>query len=174
MDLTTALILSSSFILALGIGILFVMNHFTHSNARHSSLPYHSVNLLTVAEAEFLRSLETAMDGRYHVFTQVRLANVVSLPTDPVGRMWEMFNAVGNKCVDFVIWDQRTLKTVLVVELDDSSHRLKKRQERDEFVDRSLRSAGIPIFHQNWSQRYNPQQLQREIFEKISSSGHQS
>ncbi len=147
--------------------MLFVMNYFSKANAKSKSLPYQKTNLLTPAEARFYLLLAQIVDHNYSIFSQVRLANIVTLPTDPVGRLWEMFNMVGNKCVDFVIWNKRTGETVLVIELDDSSHLQKDRKERDMFVDRVLGGAGVPILHQRCQANYNLQELRQAILDKL-------
>jgi len=92
------------------------------------------------------------------IFTKVRLFDLLE-PKPGIdnfkGAMWK----IQAKHVDFVICNQY-LDPKLVIELDDSSHQRKDRQERDEFVDAILTNTGYPILHANY---INPEKL-RELF----------
>ena len=54
-------------------------------------------------------------------------------------------NRVQAKHVDFVLCHPQTVAPALVIELDDASHQLPERQERDIFLNEVLRVAGIPL-----------------------------
>lgn len=81
----------------------------------------------------------------YTVFAKVRLLDLLS-PVKGNPKYKTYFYKVQSKHVDFVLCDAKLVARA-VVELDDSSHESKKRQERDSFVDEVLTSVGYPIFH---------------------------
>ncbi len=128
-----------------------------------AELPYTRQRfLLTQAEREFFTVLCAAAPEGWHVFPQVRLANLVAL--QPGLRNWKPhFSRVAQKCVDFVLCDGAELAPQLVVELDDSSHDRADRQARDRFVDAALRSAGLPILHVRWQRQYDAALLAGQI-----------
>ncbi len=114
--------------------------------------------LLTHAERDFFAVLRAAAPPGWHVFPQVRLANLV-MPRKGTHNWQIHFNKVAAKCVDFVLCDADAISPQLVVELDDSSHDRADRQARDAFVDAALRSAGLPILHVRWQPRYDTEDL---------------
>jgi hypothetical protein len=127
------------------------------------SLPYARIpTLLTPAERDFLAVLRTAAPTGWLICPQVRLANLVDVRPGRRNR-YAYFNPIAAKCVDFVLCDERDTRPLLVVELDDSSHRRANRQARDAFVDAVLASAGLPILHVPWQPRYNAQDLATAI-----------
>ena len=77
-------------------------------------------------------------------------------------------NQINQKHVDFLLCETLTMKPRLVVELDDSSHHQKKRQDRDEFVDAALKAAGLPILHVRAARSYVPQELFQQITQAIN------
>lgn len=80
------------------------------------------------------------------LFAKVRLADIIE-PKEK-GKQWQsQFNRIKSKHVDFVLCDLPSVKPVLVIELDDSSHDRPDRLERDSFVDKALSQARIPIIH---------------------------
>jgi hypothetical protein len=128
-----------------------------------AALPYtRQPELLTRAERDFFAVLRAAAPPGWHVFPQVRLANLVT-PRQGV-RNWTLhFNRVAAKCVDFVLCAPHDTAPLLVVELDDSSHNRPDRQARDAFVDAALGSAGLPILHVRWRPRYDAEELAAAI-----------
>ncbi|HEY3232894.1 MAG TPA: DUF2726 domain-containing protein [Roseiflexaceae bacterium] len=130
-------------------------------------LPYAPIpNLLSPAERDFLAVLQTATPIGYRIFAQVRLANLVQVEAWARGNKGHFYR-IQAKCVDFVLCDTQTTAPCLVVELDDSSHNRPDRQARDAFVDAVLATAGIPILHVRWRQRYDPRELAGHICAKL-------
>ncbi|WP_051044280.1 DUF2726 domain-containing protein [Clostridium sp. MSTE9] len=85
----------------------------------------------TKNELNFYRELakETASLNLV-LFSKVRLADIIE-PREK-GSTWQsQFNRIRSKHVDFVLCDLPSIKPVLVIELDDSSHDRTDRQERD-------------------------------------------
>lgn len=95
------------------------------------------------------------------VFTKVRLFDLVEpiKGADYRTAMWK----VQAKHVDFLVCN-KNMDAKLVIELDDSSHQRKDRQERDEFVDDVLTNTGYTIIHANY---INPEQLRHIINETV-------
>ena len=81
----------------------------------------------------------------YIVFAKVRLLDLLS-PVKGNPKYKTYFYKIQAKHADFVLCDTKLVARA-IVELDDSSHDSKKRQERDSFVDEVLTSVGYPVFH---------------------------
>ncbi len=130
----------------------------------HPALPYTRRHyLLSQAEREFFAVLDDVTPPDWHIFPQVRLANLVLVPKGT--RNWQShFNRVAAKCVDFVICDPDTVSPRLVIELDDASHDRPDRQARDQFVDAVLASAELPILHVRWQRTYDTARLKAQVY----------
>jgi len=100
------------------------------------------------------------------IFAGVRWANVLVVDGSraAAASAWQRpFNAISSKEVDFVIGDAATTRPLLVIELDDQSHRQPSRIARDTDVDRMCASAGLPVLHVAAAARYDPRQLAERI-----------
>jgi hypothetical protein len=153
------LLLFLLFLLIFGSALLFTISYF-------SKPKYGKNRLMTDAEMVFYLSLLQATEPHQEILAQVRLASVVTLQNKFF--LWEHFNPLGAKCVDFVLLNRRTGETLLVIELDDSSHQRWDRKRRDAFVDKVLAQAGVPILHQKWLPDYDVPMLREKI--ALSSS----
>jgi hypothetical protein len=132
----------------------------TSESARATvELPYEPVNrLLSKGERAFWYPLYRAVRGKYRIFCKVRLADVVRTGAHRKDeRRW--FRKISSYHVDFVICQPRTTAPLLVIELDDRSHRSKTREERDEFKEEVLAAAGLPIYRVSAQQAYDPVEL---------------
>jgi hypothetical protein len=126
-------------------------------------LPYvRRAMLLTRAEQDFFIVLQQAIPTGWHLFPQVRLANLVDV-APYTRRSYTHFNRIAAKCVDFVLCDGTTLTPRLVIELDDASHQRPDRQQRDAFVDAVLQAARLPMLHVRWQPTYDRDQLAAQI-----------
>ncbi|HHG3345035.1 TPA: DUF2726 domain-containing protein [Vibrio parahaemolyticus] len=103
-----------------------------NTSHRTNSVPHKkSTYLATKTERRFYKVLQDLLPDEYVIHSQVSLMALVQ-PTNfkDNSRTWA-------KRMDYVITDRDT-KVLAVIELDDSSHRQKKRQERDIYVNNAL------------------------------------
>ena len=126
-------------------------------------LPYMKKDyLLTRAERAFYDVLLIALGGRYTVFAKVRMLDIFYLPKGTKNRIgWN--GRIIQKHVDFVICNPKTLGPVTCIELDDSSHDIEERQERDAFIDKVFEAAGLKLFHVRAAISYDPRAIQTMI-----------
>lgn len=75
------------------------------------------------------------------IFPKVNLGDIFFSPTRDVADR----NRIDRKHVDFLLSDAGTLRPVLGLELDDSSHTKGKAAERDAVKDAAFKSAGLPL-----------------------------
>lgn len=134
------------------------------------SLPYRAVeSLLTPAEGVFYRALLTAVSGApLVVLAKVRLRDLVEIPRG-VESPQRYHGKVMAKHVDFVLCELQTLRPLLVIELDDSSHRRRDRMERDAFVNQVMATIGLPIWHVPCASRYSVADLRQGVAKRATA-----
>jgi very-short-patch-repair endonuclease len=124
-------------------------------------------DFLSPAELAFYRVLVPVVDSRYVICPKVRIADLVyTVERNDRANM----NRIIQKHVDFVLCEKESMKPILVIELDDSSHARADRQERDELVDAVFESAQLPLLHVRAATRYVPQELRSQIEQALSSN----
>jgi very-short-patch-repair endonuclease len=65
--------------------------------------------------------------------------------------------------VDFAICDLRTLQVVGVIELDDSSHGQSSCRRGDDFKNKALAAAGVPIVRIPAQKAYSPSKVREKM-----------
>jgi hypothetical protein len=106
------------------------------------ALPYRvRDDFLSPAEFSFYKVLSSLGGTRLIIQSKVRLADVffVARPNENM----TYFSRIAQKHLDFLVCDSVTMKPLLGIELDDSSHKRDDRQERDDFVEREYNSREI-------------------------------
>ena len=63
------------------------------------------------------------------------------------------------KSIDFVICDVMTLEPVAAIEVDDRSHFLPERRQRDAFVNAVFREIGVPLLRAPAKRAYSVHEL---------------
>lgn len=120
---------------------------------------YRRRNWISAAETDFLKYLESFIDGRAHIFFKVRLADLAESNSR---RYFSEFNpflgAIADKYVDFLLCDS-SLSPLCAIELDDKSRLTKKGLKRDNFVDSVYQDIGLPVVHIPCASSYSPSDL---------------
>ncbi|MDW8215930.1 MAG: DUF2726 domain-containing protein, partial [Roseiflexaceae bacterium] len=136
-------------------------------------LPYRlRDDFLSPAELSFFKVLSSVLGTRFVIQSKVRLADIffVSRPHENVA----YFNKIAQRHLDFLVCDAATMKPLLGIELDDASHQRNSRQERDEFVEKVFRTAGLPLLHFPVQREYNTREIGAQIVpllkDKVGSS----
>ncbi len=98
------------------------------------------VSLLTPAERSFYEVLKKVVkDTEVVLFCKVRILDIV----EPTKRGYIYLNKIKSKHVDFLLCRKSDMSPTLAIELDDSSHSLRK--ERDYFVNKVMEVSGVPL-----------------------------
>jgi very-short-patch-repair endonuclease len=122
--------------------------------------------LLTRAEHTCFEALVTAVGDEYYIFAQVHLPTL--LDHKVYGQDWRAARAhIDRKSVDFVLCDKDYLSPQLAIELDDWSHELPERQERDQIVERIFSEAGLPLLRLQSSNIQDSEHLRKAIFAAV-------
>jgi very-short-patch-repair endonuclease len=134
-----------------------------------ASLPYEKEPyLLTQGEQAFYRVLLRSIDPDVTVFAKVRLIDLVRVRKG-TDKPQAHKNRVISKHVDFVLCTREQFEPLLVIELDDSSHKSANRQARDEAKDAILAAAGIPVLRVTARSEYSELELKERITSQLGS-----
>lgn len=126
--------------------------------AAAQSLPYRlRDDFLSPAELSFHRVLSEAVGKDAAVCPKVNLADIffVVRPNENQSHR----NRIAQKHVDFLICRASSMRPIVGVELDDSSHRRSDRQARDEFLNQVFEAAGLPLVHVPARSNYRADEL---------------
>lgn len=135
---------------------------------RDEKLPYvRCPGLLTPNEHAFFKVLLPMVEGQYHVFAKVRIEDIIQVPTEVEYRERQKLRGrIKSRHIDFVICDRTTLEVLTCIELDDKSHRRAKSKEADEYNDRAMRDAGVPLIRVPARMGYSEEYLKSYLFEE--------
>ena len=114
---------------------------------------------LSNAEASFYHLLKKMTGEAMIIFPHIALRDLVSVSGVDKAEYYSFYNRMDRKQVDFVLADAKTLRPILVIELDDSTHQRADRVERDRFVEKVLETAKIPLARVPVKQSYDAREL---------------
>lgn len=120
--------------------------------------------LFSPAERSFLGVLDQAIGDEYRVFGKVRVADVVE-PLRGLGNSarQKAFNRISAKHFDYVLCAKDDISVVAVLELDDKSHRQRKRQERDDFLVGLCQATSLPLIQVPAQRAYSIPELRERV-----------
>jgi len=116
---------------------------------------------MTPAELAFFAILEPLVRPSCMISAKVRLADLFQVGQG-VGQQ-SAFNKISRKHIDFVLTDPATSRILCGIELDDRSHKLPDRVERDEFVNEVFAKNQLPLLRVPVAWTYYPQALRAEL-----------
>lgn len=120
-------------------------------------------SILTQPEGRLYRSLLLATGSDYTVMSKVRLWDFLWLVNEPPERKQHL-GRLSCRHVDFLLCEPLNLKPLLVIELDDYSHKKPEAIEADRYKDELFAAARLPILRLP-----NPNILPRQLRDKIDS-----
>ena len=132
------------------------------AHAATKALPYRLRPFLSAAELRFFWVLKLAVNDNARICPKVRLADIFDIVGPTEGQVGHR-NKISQKHVDFLLCDPATMVPTCAVELDDSSHRRRKRRERDHFVDEVFRQCGLRLVHIRAAAEYDAAKLREQI-----------
>ena len=135
--------------------------------------PYQSKDVLcSPAERSFLGALDKIVGENYRLFTKVRLADIVDVQKGlSASARQSAFNRISGKHIDFIICNANDLSIIGAIELDDKTHRAKGRQERDQFLDKTLETAEIPLLRIKAQSAYSIKEISSRLYSAFNISG---
>lgn len=137
----------------------------SRNGSRNKSPPYRRQRYLcTAAEWRFCQKLEEAVGDRFTVMMQVRVGALLTVPAE----QWERWGRrVAQKSFDFALVTRGSSHVAAVVELDDKTHLLPGRRNRDKFLDDACRRAGLPLIRFKTARRYDVGKIRAAVLEAL-------
>ena len=118
--------------------------------------------LFTDGEKSFLVALEKAVQGQARIYGKVRVADVLR-PTQKDKKLWQKsFNQISAKHLDYCLTDN-DFRYLCAIELDDKSHSLKKRMERDVMLQDACDSAQFALVRFTARSSYNVEEVRAKL-----------
>jgi len=135
--------------------------------------PYQSKDVLcSPAERSFFGALDKILGKSYRVFAKVRLADIVDVKSGlSASARQSAFNRISGKHIDFIVCNANDLSIIGAIELDDKTHRAKGRQERDQFLDKTLEAAGVPLLRIKAQSAYSIKEISSSLDAAFNISG---
>ena len=160
------------FILILVIGVSIVIEFlklFEKSKSKNEVIkfPYlKKFNLMTSAEHDFFKVLAQILDDRFYIIPQVHLSEIILV--NKYEKYYKTYlSKIDKKSVDYVVFNKDSFAPLLVIELDDSSHNLEKRMERDKFVEQLLDHIKLPLLRYRNQSSYDSNKILNDIKDKL-------
>jgi very-short-patch-repair endonuclease len=100
--------------------------------------------IMTAAEIRFYKHLESLIGKNYYIFPQIHLSTLFDHKIYGQ-RFLPAFRHINGKSVDFVVCSKNDARPQFAIELDDWSHKLEHRKQRDTEVERIFYKAGLPL-----------------------------
>ena len=101
---------------------------------------YKKKNFMSNAEYEFYNKLKS-LEPEYKVIPQLNLASIINKENNNK-YYTDLF-----RNIDFAIFDSKEINVLLLIELNDVTHKLKKRKSRDFKIKKICKAAGIPLIY---------------------------
>lgn len=123
---------------------------------------YYPRDVLTAGEFAFFTALQNVCRNYFYIAPKMGLWALVDHRDNVTA-----WNKISRKHLDFTLCNPKTMKPVLVIELDDASHRNPKQQERDAEKDAILAQVGVPVLRIPAARQYDEGALRNLISGKI-------
>jgi very-short-patch-repair endonuclease len=123
------------------------INYPTNNTKNYASTYYRKDYVMTKAETAFYEALLKCINSNYIIIPQIKITSVLTT------RNQTALNKIDRKSIDFCIAQRIKIqsspyvayKTTILIELDDSTHSLPDRIERDNFVNKICYEAGLTL-----------------------------
>jgi predicted RNA-binding Zn-ribbon protein involved in translation (DUF1610 family) len=140
----------------------------TPVTATVESLPYRvRDDFLSPTELSFYRVLASVVSNRAVICPKVGLAEIFFVARPHENQTYR--NRILQKHLDFLLCDPKSMRPVLGIELDDSSHARSDRQARDKFVDQAFEAAKLPLIRVPAQYSYNTNELSAQLTQYLGA-----
>ena len=129
--------------------------------------PYEKKPVMSEAEQHFLRTLVHCLPTGTILLSKVRLADFLEV-TERGSDYLRHFGRISQKHADFLVIASETSEPLLVVELDDASHKNSQRTMQSDAVKNQIfHAAELPLLRVPAQRRYDREDLKRLVREGL-------
>lgn len=126
-------------------------------------------SIMTPYEQKIFLLLTDIFSSKCYVIPQVHLSSLFD--HEVKGQNWQgAFSHINSKSVDFVLLRKSNLSPICAIELDDWSHQLEKRQERDKEVERIFSNTELPLIRFKNIDQLSKQEIVNSIATTINTA----
>ncbi|MDP2279972.1 MAG: DUF2726 domain-containing protein, partial [Nitrospirota bacterium] len=145
-----------------------IIEHYHTKEKIWSPTAYKRKNdFLTLSEKIFYDSLINSIQHpHYQILSKVRVADLFDIIDYNNHELH--FDNIKALHIDFLIYNPYNNKTLLAIELDDSSHLREDRIKRDKFINELFRHNQFPLIRQEAKPSYNISELRNKINSAIA------
>lgn len=126
--------------------IILIMININHNKRKNqfekllpsSNISYSQKGIMTATEYKFYRKLKK-LEDKYIIHPQLSLASI----TKKTGRY--RYASELNRIIDFAIFDAEYKKLLLLIELNDATHKQIERRDRDLKVKKLCKELNVPL-----------------------------
>lgn len=132
------------------LGYLKINNKKGNKEIATDEMPYQlKDSVLTEKEKEAYKIIkEYCNNHELEVLIKIRLADFITTKRENKSKdFYTWFNKISAKHIDFLIVQKETFRPLMAIEVDDTTHNRKDRQQRDEFINKVYSKVGLPIYH---------------------------
>jgi len=131
-------------------------------------LPYRiRDDFLSPAEMSFYHVITSVAGSRATICPKVNLADIFFIVRPNENLAYRA--RIAQKHLDFLLCDPKSMRPIVGIELDDSSHARSGRQARDEFLDNVFDAAGLPLIHIAVQNSYNVNELATQFAQHLGN-----
>lgn len=134
-------------------------------NASSAGLTFYPRDIFTAAEFKFFLVLQNVCRNYFYIIPKMGLWALVDHRDNVTA-----WNKISRKHLDFTLCHPQTMKPLLVIELDDSSHRQYKQQQRDAEKDAILAEVGVPVLRIPVARQYDEGAIKNLISRKMKQN----
>lgn len=159
------------YFLAIPIILVIIIKAIASDSANQKTSTVYRYNrkyfIMTEREQEFYKKLKLVCGDSILIFPQIHLSSLFF--HNVKGQNFKLaFRFINRLSVDFVLVDSRNFKTLLAIELDDSTHNEKDRIKRDLIVNDIFEKANFPLLRVD-SIKIDNEKLKQMILENIKN-----
>lgn len=123
--------------------------------------------LITKSEHLFFNILLEILGDRYHIFPQIHISSV--LDHKAIGQNWKgAFSHINQKSIDYLICDKVYIRPIIAIELDDKSHEIDERKDRDFTVEQIFKDANMPLLRFESKAIFNKEEIKEDLLKKLN------
>ncbi|MDW7671915.1 MAG: DUF2726 domain-containing protein [Bacillota bacterium] len=131
---------------------------------REIKLPYRvSHSVLTDAEKSFYHTLKLFVGERAVICPKIGLKDIFFISKEAGSEHMKYFGKIAQKHVDFVLCETVSMKPLCAIELDDISHTSKKSYERDQFIEKLYKDAGLELIRLSSKSGYTANEIETAL-----------
>ncbi|MCC5874823.1 MAG: DUF2726 domain-containing protein [Candidatus Sumerlaeia bacterium] len=151
------------------LAIIILAFYLLRTSGKKPIFPYKPKAALSPAEKHFYNALATATPGDTVLLSKVRLADFLEVTSEAGEHRLAFFGRISQKHADFLLIDGETSLPLVVIELDDNSHKNNQRTiESDRFKNSTYAAAGVTILRFPVQKNYDPASLGASLAQGIS------